>query len=296
MRSRSLTDSVTEVARLQGGATPPVMAELFSGDTRITGRWWNEPFESYVAGMKDHVIVTRYAGVAQATAKIDGKLLADPWVPRSITLAPQGHDGQWRVSGAVHTSNVFLGHARLQSCAEQFAGGRELELIDRLNFVDPKVFAIMNLLAQEAESREPLQRLFVEQLLDLLCLQLLRAHSSLAVPVPDHSHRGLAPWQIRRVTDYMRERLAEEIGLQELADVVNLSRFHFCTAFREATGHTPHQWLTRERIALAHRLLANPALSVSEVALAVGYQSPSAFTATFRRCVGITPTAFRRGL
>jgi AraC-like DNA-binding protein len=272
------------------------MAELFAGDTRITGRWWNEPFESHVCGMQEHVIVTRYAGVAQATARIDGKLLADPWVPASITLAPRGHDGQWRVSGAVHTSNVFLGHARLQGCAEQVAAGREPELIDRLNFVDPKVFAIMNLLAQEAETREPVQRLFVEQLLDLLCLQLLRAHSSLAVPVPHHLRRGLPAWQVRRVTGYMRERLAEDICLQELADVVNLSRFHFCTAFREATGHTPHEWLTKERLALARTLLADPTLTVTEVATAVGYQTPSAFTATFRRCIGVTPTAFRHGL
>lgn len=296
MHSRSLADAVSEVARLQGGATPPVMAELFAGDTRITGRWWNEPFESHVAGMKDHVIVTRYAGVAEAAATIDGKLLADPWAPHSITLAPQGHDGLWRVSAPVHTSNVFLGHARLQSCAEQFAAGREPELIDRLNYVDSKVFVLMNLLAQEADSREPLQRLFVEQLLDLLCLQLLRAHSSLTFVAPHHAHRGLAPWQVRRVTAHMRERLAEQIGLQELADVVSLSRFHFCTAFREATGHTPHEWLTKERMALARRLLADPTSTVTEVALAVGYQTPSAFAATFRRNVGVTPTTFRRGL
>lgn len=272
------------------------MAELFAGDTRITGRWWNEPFESHVSGMQEHVIVTRYAGVAQATANVDGKLLADPWLPGSITLAPRGHDGQWRVNGAVHTSNVFLGHARLQGCAEQVAAGREPELIDRLNFVDSKVFAIMNLLAQEADTREPVQRLFVEQLLDLLCLQLLRAHSSLAVPVPHRPRRGLPAWQVRRVTGYMRERLAEDICLQELAGVVNLSRFHFCTAFREATGHTPHEWLTKERLALARTLLADPTLTVTEVAMAVGYQTPSAFTATFRRCVGVTPTAFRHGL
>jgi len=81
-----------------------------------------------------------------------------------------------------------------------------------------------------------------------------------------------------------------------LATLVGLSRFHFCTAFRMATGHTPHEWLTVQRIQRAKALLRDPTLSITEIALTVGYQTSSAFAATFRKIAGVTPTEFRRSL
>jgi AraC family transcriptional regulator len=115
-------------------------------------------------------------------------------------------------------------------------------------------------------------------------------------PVAAAPHRGLAPWQVKRVTTYIHDHLERDIGLQDLADVVGLSRFHFCSAFRLATGRTPHERLTWARIERARTLLADPALRVIDVALAVGYHTPSAFAASFRKTLGLTPTAFRRSL
>src|SRR5687767_11847060 len=108
--------------------------------------------------------------------------------------------------------------------------------------------------------------------------------------------RGLANWQVRRVTAYMGERLDQEICLQELARLVNLSCFHFCTAFRLATGQTPREWLIARRIERACTLLAQPSLSITKVGLAVGYATPSAFAATFHKRMGMTPSEFRRTL
>jgi AraC family transcriptional regulator len=110
----------------------------------------------------------------------------------------------------------------------------------------------------------------------------------------EEPRRGLADWQVKRVTAYMRDALDQEIGLDDLAAQVNLSRFHFCTAFRLATGYTP--WLTAQRIRCARELLANPDLPTTEIALAVGYKTSSAFTARFRKIVGMTPSEFPRRL
>jgi AraC family transcriptional regulator len=194
----------------------------------------------------------------------------------------------------MEVTNVYLGGERLQSCADQVAHGRSTELIDRVAFTDPKLLAIMTLLGDEAASGEPTPRLFMEHLIELLCLQLLRLHSSLAGSLQSTPRRGLAGWQVKRVTAYMRENVHQDIGLQELADLIGLSRFHFCTAFRLATGRTPYESLTWQRMERARKLLAEPALRIIDVALAVGYSSPSAFAASFRKAVGVTPTEFRR--
>jgi AraC family transcriptional regulator len=135
----------------------------------------------------------------------------------------------------------------------------------------------------------------VEQAIDLLCIQLLREHAALSIPITPPP-AGLAPWQVKRVATYMLEHLSESLTLDELAGVIHLSRFHFCTAFRLATGKTPHEWLVIQRIDMARKLLEDRVLNITEVGLAVGYGTPSAFTAAFRKIVGCTPTDFRRRL
>jgi len=63
-----------------------------------------------------------------------------------------------------------------------------------------------------------------------------------------------------------------------------------------AVGQTPHSWFTSIRMQQARRLLADQNLPIIHVALAVGYQTPSAFAATFRRATGVTPGEFRKAL
>ncbi len=110
----------------------------------------------------------------------------------------------------------------------------------------------------------------------------------------DWSGRGLAPWQLRRVAQHVFANLDRAIPLGELADLVRLSRFHFCTAFRLATGKTPGDWMTDARISRAIELLEEHELSITEIALEVGYETPSSFTARFRQRTGMTPSEFRR--
>jgi AraC family transcriptional regulator len=181
------------------------------------------------------------------------------------------------------------------ACADQVGNGRVPELLDRVNFGDPRMVTIMTWIDEEVRSGGAISHLYIEHLLDLVCLHLIKAHAETAMPVVP-GPRGLAAWQVNRVTEYMRDHLAENIRLQELADIVNLSRYHFCTAFRIATGHTPHGWLTRQRIAHAKRLLRDPALPITDIALIVGYETPSSFSANFRKVAGLTPSEFRRRL
>ncbi|MEY9626130.1 AraC family transcriptional regulator [Sinorhizobium fredii] len=296
MREGRLADTTDHIRRLQRGLLPPVIPEAFAGDTRLVGRWRNEPFEYDLPPLKDHVLAAKYFGEGMASVKIGRETTSAPAAAGTITLAPRGHAGFWRADGVVEVSNVFLGHKRLLACADQIGNGREPELLDRVNFGDPKLFAIMALINDEVSSGDGIAYLFIEQLLDLVCLQLLRAHSATAIPMAPGPRRGLSERQVKRVTAYMRENFAEDIQLQELADLVNLSRFHFCRAFRLATGQTPYGWLTRQRIAHAKELLKNPTLRIIDVAVIVGYETQSSFAAIFRKVVGLTPSEFRRRL
>ena len=107
---------------------------------------------------------------------------------------------------------------------------------------------------------------------------------------------GIAAWQQRIVTNYIEEHLAEPISLAKLAQLVRLSPYYFCRAFKQSFGVPPHRYHNIRRIEHAKSLLVKPACSVTEIGLSVGFSETSSFTAAFRKTTGSTPTAYRRSL
>lgn len=107
---------------------------------------------------------------------------------------------------------------------------------------------------------------------------------------------GLAAWQQRIVASHIEENLGEPVTLAELADLVGLSPYHFCRAFKQSFGLPPHRYHTSRRIEYAKTLLADPELSVTEIGLRVGFCETSSFTTAFRKSTGLTPTAYVRSL
>jgi AraC family transcriptional regulator len=275
---------------------PPVAITTFKNHTRLTRPWGHGALHNYLPGMEGHVIITYYGQPQEILWRTDGKRLLSTTRSGSITIIPQGRDGDWDIAGPIGVSHVFLPDDRLRASAEQLGHGNGVELLSRVGFDDPVASRLMEMLGREADLSDPSARLFLEQATDLLCTQLLRSHSSHAALSAPSTRRGLPTWQVKKVTTYMSERLGAPIGLDDLAAVAGLSRFHFCTAFRQATGSTPHEWLVRLRIERARKLLGDPALSITEIALAVGYETPSSFAAAFRKVTGVTPTHFRHSL
>jgi AraC-like DNA-binding protein len=91
---------------------------------------------------------------------------------------------------------------------------------------------------------------------------------------------GLPHWQQKKLTQYIEEHLADEVSLVSLAQLAQLSPYHFSRAFKQSFGMPPHQYLTSRRIERAKTLLAERKLSVTEIGFDVGFSG--SFTAAFR--------------
>jgi AraC family transcriptional regulator len=104
---------------------------------------------------------------------------------------------------------------------------------------------------------------------------------------------GLAPYRMKRVTEFIHAHIEKEITLNELARDVGLSPSHFCSLFHKTSGKTPHQFVLHCRIQHAKGLLAKPNHSILDVALASGFRTHQHFSRIFRRQVGIPPSAYR---
>ncbi len=105
---------------------------------------------------------------------------------------------------------------------------------------------------------------------------------------------GLGPATLRRVVDHLHDRLADEITLDDLAVVANLSKFHLLRQFRAATGRTPARFLADLRMERAALLLRTTDRLISTIAHQCGYRNPSQFAAAFRRRYDASPAAYRR--
>ncbi|MGY3617301.1 helix-turn-helix domain-containing protein [Bradyrhizobium sp. USDA 10063] len=104
---------------------------------------------------------------------------------------------------------------------------------------------------------------------------------------------GLQKWRLKRVAEYVDSHLSKKITLSDLAAVTGLSRMHFASQFRMATGLRPHEYLLRQRIRRADELLRHTTMTIVEVAFSVGFQTQAHFTTVFKRIAGSTPAQWR---
>jgi AraC family transcriptional regulator len=105
---------------------------------------------------------------------------------------------------------------------------------------------------------------------------------------------GLTPPQLRRVTDYLQDHLADPVRPVELAKLVGMSRSRFCRAFKISTGLPPHAWLVSLRVRRARELMMSGGHALVDVALGTGFADQPHFTRVFMRFSGVTPGEWRR--
>jgi AraC-like DNA-binding protein len=103
-----------------------------------------------------------------------------------------------------------------------------------------------------------------------------------------------------RVCGYIDSNLQEPLGLGKLAEVANMSQFHFCRVFHQVVGKSPHQYVMSARVEAAKQLLRESSTcsaisktSMVDVALTCGFSSSSHFSTQFRRHIGCSPMEWR---
>jgi AraC family transcriptional regulator len=129
-----------------------------------------------------------------------------------------------------------------------------------------------------------------------LCLaerMVLNYTDSVARPYGRAPQSGLDSTRLRRVLDYIHERLGEPISVLDMAAVACLSPFHFARAFRTSMGQSPHRYLSYQRLELAKRLLSLTDTGIAEISYLCQFSSPANFSRAFRSATGLPPRTFR---
>lgn len=105
---------------------------------------------------------------------------------------------------------------------------------------------------------------------------------------------GLAPWQMQRVTRYIRANLETPIRVEDMAGVTQLSKSYFFRAFKRSFGMPPHAYVIILRLARARELLTQSDDQITQIAAACGFADQAHFSRAFRREAGCAPSTWRR--
>lgn len=98
------------------------------------------------------------------------------------------------------------------------------------------------------------------------------------------------------ICSYIDNHFAEDLTLEQIAQISNFSKFHFSRLFKEFTNMTFSKYINSKRISYAEQLLTDPTLSITEVAISSGFSSQSAFIRMFKQFNDCTPSDFRKML
>jgi AraC family transcriptional regulator len=184
-----------------------------------------------------------------------------------------------------------------RSALDSLAYGRGLRRVAGLRAPpfgahDPIMYGMALAMVASMKSIDTAQPIFVEYMALAFHAHVVQTYGS--APERRGSCGGLAPWQMKRVTETVDANPGANHTISMLARECSLSSTHFARAFKETTGLAPHQWLTRKRIDHARRLLAQTSMELSEVALICGFADQSHFSRVFSRQEKRSPGKWRR--
>lgn len=273
--------------------TSPLRMTSDTSSGYALAHWNHGALHDVVEPMTHHVIMA-YSGSMQRLERRSGRSIGIGTARSGVvTIIPAGSSARWDIPGTVNVVQLYLPQSTLDRVAADAGRITPDTLLERTGHPDPITSRLLISAADVLDGSDVLDTFFRQQLADLLATRLLAAHTG-APTTFQPALGGLAPKVLRRAIERLRSDSDADLSLATLASEAGLSRFHFCRAFKESTGLSPHSWLRQYRLEQAMEMLRHTDMSVVSVSAALGYSSQTAFAAAFRRLTGETPSHWRR--
>lgn len=247
--------------------------------------------ESY-PGLDHHLICYCPSGSSKLIQHRAGSVHSSVIMPGMSYIMPANHDSGWEGDSGL-SARLRIPQPLVDQAAEQLGRRRsQVEIRNVFQTRDPVIEHLAQMLLAEMDKQaHPVQRLIVDSMSTALAAHMLRSYNAFDV-VECAPERTFGALEMARLTDYIEGNLNRTISLDELAAVVNISRFHFTRLFKRSFGSTAIAFVERCRIRRAQALIAETDLPLAEIALVVGFADQSHFTRRFHVHAGCTPAVF----
>ncbi|WP_110988938.1 helix-turn-helix domain-containing protein [Acaryochloris thomasi] len=226
----------------------------------------------------------------------DGKTRTGLYRKGDILITPANTPLFVRWEGQESCLQIQLTTQFLQSVARETLEQDcdHIELVPTFQVRNSQMEAISMMLHTEYQRDASGNRLYLDSLANILAVNLLRNYATKRPQLSVYDG-GLPPRQIQQVLDYVDAHIDSEIRLADLAQLLDMSQFHFSRLFKQSVGRSPHQYLIQQRVERAKQLLKQSDRRIVDIALDCGFNSHSHLSKQFRQLTGVTPQAFREG-
>jgi AraC family transcriptional regulator len=211
--------------------------------------------------------------------------------PGAMLLAPPDTSCEYVADDSAHVLTIAIPRIHIEDFTRDT--GRQVSVRREEVFRNPRLAQQLIRLWDELADQAPASRLFADQVMRALLDALAKRTGSHSAP---QSRERLPGHLVRRLRDFVESSLADDLDVTTMAEVAQLSPAHFARAFAATVGTTPFRYMMSRRLARARELLERTQRSALEIALDVGFKTPSHFTSRFRREFGVTPRAIRPSL
>lgn len=158
---------------------------------------------------------------------------------------------------------------------------------------DKGVAQCINNIAEEYTSKQTGFELEIKSNIYHLLALLMRSQVKRILSQSEYRLRARNLERFNIIFNHIDENYAEELTINTLSRMVNLSSFHFCRLFKEITGKTLSEYINRVRIEKSERLLLEHEYTIGEVASLCGYNDINYFSRVFKQHRNISPSQFR---
>lgn len=260
----------------------------------LVRRWRGVTAQIVQPALDHHYLTLHMGGPKRIRRRGEGGVARGEIAEGAYSMTPAGAAFDWNTEGPVDFAHVYLKPSAIDEvvAAEFDRDPRAVELRDTLGARDPLLEALLAALAASLAEPDRFGRLYWEGLLHTLVCRLLDRHSTLP-SIGARAPQALAPYRVRRVSEFVEANLGGDVALADLAGAAGVSPFHFSRVFRRATGSAPYAFLIERRVERAKALLGDTALPLGEVAGACGFGSHSRFSTVFKRATGVSPGRWR---
>ncbi|MGC6370769.1 helix-turn-helix domain-containing protein [Pseudomonas sp. K2I15] len=282
------------------GATHQAVGSRLDSDVQIQlYRHRSTTQDLIIPAVAEPLLVLVVSGGAQVEERAGGQAWTTNAVTADdffLTMSPEPYEMRWRTErdAVFEVVHVYLSQRLLGLAAREVLVGQAgaVRLRDVSGARDAQVSHLMRCLHQEAITHRQASPLYLHSIGQALAVHLVRHYLDDSGGLKQAN--ALPAYKLHGAIEHMRAGLDRDFSLSSLAKAAGMSDFHFSRLFRRATGLSPSQYFIQMRMKMARQLLLESTLSIVDIALEVGYGSPSHFAQVFRRHTGATPREYRQ--
>lgn len=168
----------------------------------------------------------------------------------------------------------------------------KVKLQSHFRLRDPLIQQMAIALKTELELAGEDSKLYADSMATALGAHLLQRYTHKHSVIREY-RGGLAPHQLRIVIEFIQTYLDQDLSLNKLASLIEISPHYFASLFKQSVGLPPHKYITQCRLEKAKTLLRDRDLAIAFICQEVGFKNQSHFTRVFRQYFQITPKAYR---